>query len=45
MNGKDLDDLIDKMGTLVTNQSERATKLGQNEFTNELSYDYSHVAL
>jgi hypothetical protein len=39
MNGKDLDDLIDKMGTLVSNQNERATKLGQNE----LSCDYSHV--
>ncbi len=44
MSGKDLDGFIDKIGTLVTNQSEKATKHGQNEFINELSYDYSHVS-
>jgi hypothetical protein len=43
MNGKDFDGLIDKMGTLVANQNERAIELGQNEFINELSYDYSYV--
>jgi hypothetical protein len=43
MNGKDLDDLIDKMGTLVINQNERVTKPGQNEFINELNCDYNHV--
>jgi hypothetical protein len=41
--GNDLDGFIDKMSTLVANQSERATKLGENEFINELSYDYSYV--
>ncbi len=40
MSGKDLDGLIDKIGTLVTPQNEKATKLGQNEFINELNYDY-----
>ncbi len=39
MNGKDLDGFIDKMDTLVANQSERATKPNQNEFINELSCD------
>jgi hypothetical protein len=43
MSGKDLDGLIDKMGTLVTNQSERATKPDQNDFINELNYDYNHI--
>jgi hypothetical protein len=43
MNGKDLNGLIDKMGTLVTNQSEGAIEPGQNEFINELNYDYNHV--
>jgi hypothetical protein len=28
MNGKDLNDLIDKMGILVTNQNEGAIELG-----------------
>jgi hypothetical protein len=45
MNGKDFDGLIDQMGTLVVNQSERAAKIGQNEFINELNYDYNHVSL
>jgi hypothetical protein len=39
MNGKNFDGFIDKMGTLVANQSERATELSQNE----LSCDYSYV--
>ncbi len=39
MSGKDLDGLIDKIGTLVTPQNEKATKLGHNE----LNYDYSRV--
>ncbi len=43
MSGKDLDGLIDKMGTLVANQSERATEFGCNEFINELNYDYIRV--
>jgi hypothetical protein len=43
MSGKDLNGIIDKMGTLVINQIERATKPSQNEFINELNYDYSHV--
>jgi hypothetical protein len=45
MNGKDFNDLIDKMGTLVVNQHEGATELGQNEFVNELSCDYNHVVI
>jgi hypothetical protein len=36
MNGKDLNGIVDNMGTLVVDQSE-------NEFINELSYDCSHV--
>jgi hypothetical protein len=44
MSGKDLNDLIDKMGTLVVNQSERATKSNQNDFINELTYDYNHIS-
>jgi hypothetical protein len=43
MSGKDLDGLIDKMGTLVINQSEGATKPSENEFINELSYDCNYV--
>ncbi len=43
MSGKDIDGFIDNIGTLVANQREKATKLGQNEFINELSYDYNHV--
>jgi hypothetical protein len=43
VNGKDLDGFIDKMDTLVTNQSEGAIELGQNEFVNELSCDYSYI--
>jgi hypothetical protein len=43
MNGKDFDGLIDKMGTLVANQSERAIEPGQNELINELSCDYNYV--
>jgi len=43
MSGKDLDGFIDKMGTLVTNQSERATEPDQNDFINELNYDYNHI--
>jgi hypothetical protein len=43
MNGMDFDGFIDKMGTLVVNQSERAPKPGQNDFINELSYDYNYV--
>jgi hypothetical protein len=43
MNGKDHDGFIDKMGILVNNQSERATKPGQNEFINELSCGYNRV--
>ncbi len=30
MNGKDFNGLIDKMGTLVANQSEGATEFGEN---------------
>jgi hypothetical protein len=44
MNGKDLNGIIDKMDTLVANQSENLTELGQNEFINGLSYDYNHVS-
>jgi hypothetical protein len=40
MSGKEFDGLINKMGTLVANQSERATKPNQNDFINELIYDY-----
>jgi len=43
MNGKEFDGLIEKMGTLVTNQSERATKPNQNDFINELTYYYNHI--
>ncbi len=43
MSGKDLDGIFDKMGNLVVDQSEGATKPSQNEFINELNYDYSHV--
>jgi len=43
MTVKDFDGFIDKMGTLVANQSERATELGQNEFINELNYHYNYV--
>jgi hypothetical protein len=43
MSGEDLDGIIDKVGTLVTNQSERATKPSQNEFINEFSYGYNCV--
>jgi hypothetical protein len=43
MNGKDFDGLIDKIGTLVISQSERATKPNQNDFINELTYDYNHI--
>jgi len=42
MNGKDLDGIIDKMGTLVTNRNERVIKPNQNEFINGLSYDSNH---
>ncbi len=45
MNGEDLNGLLDKMGTLVANQSERATKLGQNEFVNQLNCDCNCVGL
>jgi hypothetical protein len=45
MSGKNFDGLIDKMGTLVANRNERTTKLGQSEFINELSCDYSCVNL
>jgi hypothetical protein len=44
MNGKDLDGIIDKIGTLVVNQSEKVTELGQNGFINGLNYDYNHVS-
>ncbi len=44
MSGKDLNDLIDKMGTLVVNQSERATKSNQNDVINELTYNYNHIS-
>jgi hypothetical protein len=43
MSCKDFDGLIDKMGTLVANQSERTTKPNQNDFINELSYDYNLI--
>ncbi len=43
MNGKDPNGIINKMGTLVINQSERATKLSQNEFIHELNCDFSLV--
>jgi hypothetical protein len=43
MNGKDFDGLIDKMGTLVINQSEGVIEFGQNELITELSCDYSYV--
>ncbi len=43
MSNKDPNGLINKMGTLITNQSERATKLGQNEFIHELNCDCSLV--
>ncbi len=43
MSGKDIDGLIDKMGTLVANQNEGAIEPGQNEFINGLSCDYNHV--
>ncbi len=45
MGGKDFDGFIDKMGTLVVNQSERATKPSQDEFINEMNYDYNCVGL
>jgi hypothetical protein len=32
-----------KMGTLVANQSEKATKPNQNDYINELTYDYNHI--
>jgi hypothetical protein len=38
MSGKNLNGLINEMGTLVVNQNEGATKPGQNEFINDLSY-------
>jgi hypothetical protein len=44
MNGKHRDGIVDKMGTLVSNQSERVIKLGQNEFINGLNYDCNHVS-
>ncbi len=43
MSGKDFDGLINKMGTLVINQSEGTIEPSQNEFANELSYDCNHV--
>ncbi len=43
MSGKEFDGVIDKMGTLVVNQNERATKPNQNNFINELTYDYNHI--
>jgi len=43
MNGKNLNGIIDKVGTLVVNQNERAIECGQNEFINELNCEYSHV--
>ncbi len=43
MSDKDLDGIVEKLSTLVANQSEWATKLSQNEFINELSYDYNCV--
>jgi hypothetical protein len=42
MNGKDLNGIVDNMGTLVIDQSEW-TEPSENEFINELSYDCSHV--
>ncbi len=45
MSGKDFDGFINKMGTLVANQSERATKFGQNGFINELNCDHSRDGL
>jgi hypothetical protein len=45
MNGKDINGIIDKMGTLVANQNEKATKPSHNEFINELSNDYICVSL
>jgi hypothetical protein len=43
MSGKDLHGLIDNMGTLVANQNDTATEPNQNEFINELNYDYNHI--
>jgi hypothetical protein len=44
MSDKDLDGIVEKMGTLVANQSERVIELSQNEFINELSCDYNCVS-
>jgi hypothetical protein len=43
MSDEDFDGVIEKIGTLVIDQSEHATKLNQNEFINELSCDCSCV--
>jgi hypothetical protein len=43
MNGKELNGLTDKMSTLVANKNERATKPNQNDFINELTYNYNHI--
>jgi hypothetical protein len=43
MNGKDLHGLIDNMGTLVANQNDKATEPNQNDFINELKYNYNHI--
>jgi hypothetical protein len=43
VSGKDFDGFINKMGTLVINQSEGTTEPSQNEFVNELNYDCNHV--
>jgi hypothetical protein len=43
MSGKDLHGLIDNMGTLVVNQNDTATEHNQNDFINELNYDYNHI--
>ncbi len=39
VSGKDLNGFIDKICTLVTNQTKGATEPNQNEFINELSCD------
>ncbi len=43
VSGKDFDGFINKMGTLVINQSEGTIEPSQNEFVNELNYDCNHV--
>ncbi len=43
MSSKDLDGNIDEVCALVIDQSNWAIKPGENEFINELNYDYNHV--